>query len=669
MQAGRKCHLLRRNHGTYTPEQNVVVHVETQEGLSGASTSSVRRRFRVGHAICFRPYAGKMGRWQELTFHTPAQFWTWLVQFHRKKRSVWLWAHHLGETLTYLDFWELVENGFYRLRERTEGKESLKDQKEPTPAGADYLLCTKDPPTIVLAKHGEHFLHAVDVRNYFNRDLDDLGELVSRRRQARPKNALDAQGFAALAENGAKILRDVVLKLETWWKENDCGVFRYTASSLAFAAYRHKHLTQEILCDDCEPARELSRDALATGEARLWFAGKIVDPLTYADRRARAPKHIPLKLRPGPVYVVDCNSCYPYVMRDNLFPRKLVAYKAAATMADLETWRGPLSLIARVRIQSPEQPYPVLLEKERWFCVGDFWTTLAGPELDAAYADGAIVDVSTIAAYLPGRLFKSFVDRFYPLKVAAGQAGQDAEYAFFKLILDALPGKFAQRNVGWEWTDDPGPGFLWGSYRKTSPGSTDSRLYRVIAGYVQQEGDKMDSLDSLPAISAFVNAYARVYMRAVRRQIGEQHILYQDTDSLHLTADGYDRLVSLGMVDRWELGKFRLETIAQVAEYRGPKDYTLDGRHVVAGRKLSAVPDGHNVYVQEQTAELDTVLGRRPDGSVLVDKVRKRLGKYHPRGRWLSDGRVMPALLKGSCLSLLPPGAEHASASHSHKRK
>jgi hypothetical protein len=589
-----------------------------------------------------------------LYFWTPEQFWTWLASHHVDRRTLWMFSYRLGETLTLVDFWKLLENGFYQLEDRDkQGREAIRpdDALEGKP---DYLLCTRDPPTIVMARHNAHFLRCCDLRNYFPDTLEELAALVELPRIDRPDWKAGDKAWMQYAMQDVHTVERVLCRLFKWWEDGKYGVFKYTASSLAFSAYRHRHMKEKILIDDCEPARALSREALAGGECRLFYCGPVVDPLQFADQVARKKKGAAVRLRSGPVYVYDLNGAYAGVMRENWYPRKLVAYKPAAEMDDLYEWRKTLCMVARVRLVTPERPFPVWTANRRWYCVGDFWTSLAGPELEDALDRGFVRQVSAIAAYLPARLFTSFVDDIYPQVLAAQNEGRKPEARFLKMLYKSLAGKFGQREGGWNWSDIPGWGQKWGTFPRAIDGNADSRLYRLIAGYVQQLDDQIDAIDSLPAIEAYVNAYGRLYMAWARDRLPSGSVLYQDTDSLHVTEEGKEAMEWKDMIHPTRLGYFHLERIAQIATYRGPKDYTLDGEHIVAGMKQGRVNTGKTFYVQEETDSLDAVLMREPDGTVKVQEVRKRFGAYHPAGMLSADGTVKPALLLGDQLHLRP---------------
>jgi hypothetical protein len=91
----------------------------------------------------------------------------------------------------------------------------------------------------------------------------------------------------------------------SFWDAHDCGVWRMTGGSLAMQSYRHtmgksyNGRTDQIPTIDREsPHAFYERFAYYGGQTTCFRVGKYT----------------------GEFYVVDCNSLYPYVMRENTFP-------------------------------------------------------------------------------------------------------------------------------------------------------------------------------------------------------------------------------------------------------------------------------------------------------------------------------------------------------------
>lgn len=643
---------LRRNHGHMTPQTWIFLDVLPVAAPDPENRDREWWRMAYGCAEYMRWDRHKPTRVSRVFFSEPEQFWTWLYARLSDRRSCWICGYGVAQALTMLHFWDKVDAREFELRRRAPTVQTGDTQKETRTWDDDYLLVTKDPPTIVMAARGKSLVHIVDTRNYFDAEVPQLGEWAGNPVPDKPVRGAPTPQWENYLRQRVKAVTAAMGKLTEWWSKNDMGVWRYTASSLAMAYFRHKHYSQPILLDDCEPARKLSRQALVGGECRCFFVGETLPWIEHSARQQEGKKRGKVRSIEGPIYLYDVNSLYPFVMWEELFPRELLAWKEPGSFDDLTAWRGKLMLIANVTLSTWNIPYPVQHDGERWFALGEFNTALAGPELFDALDRGLVTHVHEIAAYLPGRLFSSYVDALYPQKVAARKAGNHLEAEFHKSLLNNLAGKFSQRGPEWEWSDMPTPGPRWGPIRRVVNGTPDPKLYRVISGYVEQQSDLVDSLESLPAITAFVNSYARMYMRSVRWAIGEENIVYQDTDSLHVTEEGQRRLLAKGYVSEDELGKFSLRTTIHHGSYRGVKNYTMNGEHVVAGRKQRLLECTDKVYVQEEAESFNAIIMRKPNGIICVRRVSKSMTTLNPRGIVHPDGRVSPAKLLAGVLHL-----------------
>lgn len=270
-------HWLRRNHGVFTPQCCVALTAFALEMPLPGEPGTRLRRLHFGVANYFRFDGGKRTRGETFWFDEPGQFWSWIADLRRPGRGLWLWSYRLSEALTLTDFWGEIDRGHYSLGGGIgDGPNESSGESTERKIG-ESLLVTLDPPTIVCASSGGYRLHAVDVRNYYHESLDDIAKWCEVKRWARPGKGAGKETWRTWAQNENRIIVQCVSRLFTFWRTHKMGVFKYTASSLAFAHYRHAHMQEPILIDDCAPARKLSRAALAAGECRLWYCGTVAD--------------------------------------------------------------------------------------------------------------------------------------------------------------------------------------------------------------------------------------------------------------------------------------------------------------------------------------------------------------------------------------------------------
>ena len=639
----RTTHWLRPNHGSAVPRNLVFVDVKAETRAEAGKPGAYLSRLDFGVAHSVRWQNDQIERWQKLVFNSAAQFWTWFQTRHRANISMWIIGYKIAQIFTLISGWDQVDSGFYSLTSRpTGGKELARDEAD-TPEAASGWFVDSDPPTIILLHHKGCVVHVVDIRNYANLELDEIGACVGENIPENPGRDGSYSAWENYINCRAIAVREWFLRLVEWWKREDLGQWRHTIGALSMGSFRHKFMRSQILIHNCAEALELEREALVGGEFRSFFCGKVEPFLSSAATVQAKTRRRPIPIRSGPVYVYDVNSLYPAVMRSGLFPRELAAWKETGSIDDLQSWRAHLSLIARVRVESPDCAYPIVYDRERFWANGAFWTTLCGPELLAALDAGHVKSVGRIAAYYHGRLFTDFVDFFHARRVAAIMDGKAALEKYCKLILNSLAGKWGQRSHLWEFVNESAPaGMRYGTFPSINDDGEITN-YRVISGYVQQEQLLGEALESAPAIEAFVNAYGRAFMATVRKAVGEEHIFYQASDALHVDEIGHENLRPFVETVRAELGKFALVGKFNRGEYRGPHDYTLDEKVVVAGRKCRESATRKGGYEQLEEETLKSVILREPGGFLRTRLVRKKWGGFHPKGLWLPDGRVIPA--------------------------
>lgn len=638
-------HYLRRNDGTSTPQQLVFVDCLPNRCYLGNERVRFGERLLCGSACRVRLEAGELRHLEWIDFARWKDFWKWMEVQFIPGRAPWLVGYGLGRQLVWLRWHNLVDRGWFTI--------PMDDVPAPEELGAEGpadrppkgMYVDDDPPFICKARRKRSGFTLVDLRNYWNEPFRKIAELAGSAELPKPGELAELAECQRYCARRAQICADAFTALVRWWHKEDLGHFRYTTPGLALAAFRHRFMKDKILTDYDSFARGLGRASLLGGEVRCGYVGPVLTAQQQRAQGAWAGENGKVWSKAGPVYVLDCNSLYPAVMRDNLYPLRYQCYKRPAELEDVRAWRPYLSLVAHVELESTTHTYPVRRDEQTFFPLGRFDATLAGPELLAAVDRGHVRRVHALAAYGQGKPFKGYVDWFYARRLFARDHLSEAEDRFYKLLLNALPGKLSQRSGGWKLVNLHVGRARWGEfdywlerYEKIVPG-------RVVAGYPLLRLPPEELTDGFPLITAFVCSYARLEMERRRALLPPGSFLYQDTDSLHVTEEGYRALKAAGLVDTDELGAFKVEGVYQTGEYRGWKDYTLDGTHVISGRKETARDLRPGMYIQDEFQGLEELLKRRPKGFTFGAPVVKRYGVFHPRGRRGPEGLVTPLVL------------------------
>lgn len=648
----RHNHWLRRNHGTSIPRN--LVFVETiAHGIQVPEAPRERiERLDLCVAQAMRLQNGRIERWHEIQTSDPEAFWPWLAQRMRSNASIWLIGHGIAKTFTLLDGWRRIDQRWLTLSPKWRDTKSKRKGDHDEPEKSDGWLTDGDPPTILLLFHERGAIHVVDSRNYVEASPEEMAAELGQAAAVRPGELGQADDWYRYLRGRVSIVRDYITQMMLWHERNDLGHWRHTGASNAFASYRHRFMDAKLLVHDCEYALEREREALAGGEIRLFRVGEVLPYLASGrddranEKRGKRPVHY------GPVYHLDVNSLYPAMMRQHLYPRQLLTWKRPGELADLRAWSADLELLARVRVVSPQEAFPVLHDNERYHATGDFWTTLCGPDLARALEHHCIREVDGICAYYRGRPFTRFVDWFHQERLSHLHGERPVQAAYAKHMMNALAGKFAQRRPKWDFVHHPDPLLRWGTWPEVNADTMTARVYRAIAGYVQLEQAPEEGLESMPAITAWVTAYGRDYMRSVVKHVGAQHCFYQSTDALFVDEEGYARMRPFLETHPGELGKFRLVGRADSAEFRGHHDYTFGGCDVIAGVMSDAERVGLRTVQQWESPTLRTILTHEPGGFLRLRQIVVKLGDLHPKGRIQHDGSVLPPILRNGELFL-----------------
>jgi len=611
---------MRGNKSTAIPQQLIFLDCEARQKPTGGDDKEHLQKLRLGVAIFIRYENGRRTRRKVKRFKHAKVFWNWVESFLSPKKSVWLVAHNLPYDLAVSRFFERVEAGDYDFDVGRFVPDPLKNTND-TNKKRDGFICFEDPPTVLSLRHRRGgTLVAVDTLNYWRMSLKSLGKGVGIEKGDFPGFDGPDDELFDYCENDARIIEESVCSLIEWWKRNNYGMFRFTSPSLAMAAYRHRFLDpKKILFHDEPGVKDLERDSYTGGETEVYRYGNVQSP----------------------VIQVDVTSLYPFVMRDNFFPGRLLDWSGRGRPQTPPAKYPRKAMIGRVRLAT-QSTYPLRYKGSTLHVSGDFTTTLAGPELYRAAQTGDIVEWESWAFYRLFDLFSEYVDHFWELRRKYQKDGDKMGSTFVKLLLNSLYGKFGQLSPPWEFNENVRPLKRWGRWSAHSHRSGDSQTYLALNNKVFQAADRHPAEKSFHAIASFVTAYAREHMRRLREIAGDGEYYYQATDSLCLSPIGFDRLQAAGQVAEGELGKLKCEWRSDNGVFLGNNWYSLDDKIVRGGRKKDAVAIDGSEWIETHFQGFNQLLESVENGGVVVKQIVKRRRQEFVRGVVLPSGRVRP---------------------------
>lgn len=613
---------MRGNKSRATPRRLVFVDCESSPQPHPTSPSTDQHLLRLGCATTFRWRGNKpIGR-TEFDFDNLDQFWDWLDEIATPNETCWIFAHRLAFDATLLGLWPQIAK-----KRVTFDKPRAPRKVEGTALGHEYsfagLLVLADPPTLIGLRNLQGArLVLVDTLNYWRDSLEELGHSIGLTKLPFPSFCASDATWRVYCRRDVEIIERAVTQLMTWWYENDYGQFAYTAPSLADHCYRHRFAQYPVDFHDFPEVRAIERASYFAGRLEAHYLG-----------------HWPAR-----AHYVDANSLYPAMMRDNVFPVRLLRWGVPKTMSTTQPPITPQYAIAEVEIETDRPEYPLRTGVGTIFPIGRFITVLAGPELIHAYRAGRILSWGAWASYLCKPIFTEYVNHFWEKKLAAELAGDRVQRSFVKLLLNSLAGKFGQRSTRWRINSDRTPLWDFGTFIEHDWVTNERVMCLGLWDVVMDQVQGHEVIKSFPAIPAFVCAHARRWLWDQATIAGKQNFLYLTTDAMIVTEQGLANLEAAGQVAKGELGKLKIEHSGDDAQIDGLHWYRV-GQHVVRGGvpAKATMLDGDR-WAQMTFERLESIVGRGGNAYVNVTaEIRKRRTDY-ARGIRQPDGWVHPYL-------------------------
>lgn len=531
-----------------------------------------------------------------LTFREVSELSSFIELYTRKDRSLFVYAHNLK--------YDLQLTGLLT---------DLLSRKWEV-----GLFVAEDPPTFLRLKRGRSSIMMVDTFNYWQFSLAKMGEQLKLPKLPMPGPDDPFPTWETYCRRDVEVLSSYLLSFMRFLRENDLAGLGLTLASQSFRSFRHKFMSSSIVLHDDPKSTLLERDGYSGGRVEAFLVG------------TRSGEEL---------FKLDVNSMYPFVMREREYPSELVSYSEDVPLRRLRSLLSSYYCLAEVELDSLVPIYALKTSTKLIFPVGTFRTVLHHGELVEAVRRGHLVSCLRLAIYKRSPLFVPFVDFFYGLKREAELSDNPVLRHQAKIILNALYGKFGQREVVSRIEDNPGPDrFARMLGYSESLGRTVEVNY--LGNKIELRYSGGESTYSFPAIAGGVTSYARLHLWGLIERAGRSHVFYVDTDSLILDRVGYEALST--ELDPLVLGKLKLESSASELVVRGAKDYSFGGEVKHKGVPKSALELGPNQWQYEQFRGFKTWLSDGMTPGVLVFERLKTRRSAYDKGEVFEDGRVLP---------------------------
>lgn len=619
----RRCHAIKPNRGTEAASNWLFFDCETWPDASGPQPNVIEHKWRlaVAYACRLEKQQRRCEAWKRCA--QPVDFWNFLRRHLSRDRPLWVCSHNLAFDFPIAGGWSMLQD-----------------------CGLDkWRLVLGDGPQIMTGHIDGCKVVFIDSLNYARLSLAEIGKRFGLAKWPLPAFTAADEDWYKYCEQDVRIVTEAMLSIVGLHRQHDLGVVGKTLAQCAFNNFRHQHYEHPIVIHEDEEVLGWERQAYYGGRVECAYIG----PLT------------------GEHYFCDVNSLYPYIMATTRLPWRLkdkvedvpvdwlserlqlhegVAQCLIDTSTDTYPVRRQKHLPRVEAIHSTARTYAAVQAFERpIYAHGNYVTWLCGQELREALERGHVKEVKRAALYDRAILFKSYVETWYGRRRAFHAAGDKWREGLAKAYLQTLSGVWAKRAPKWVTADDQIPPKPWARWTCYDAIEKAIRRFRAIANVPQEMVEEGESFDSSPILSACITAAARCYMRRLQAQAGARGWLYEDTDSLLLTAAGFDTLCLAGCVDRARLGALRCERIADSGAIHGVKHYEFAGQTTLKGIRPDAEKVAEKTYQQWQWGGMSAALHRQGKPTVEVRRMQIKLTGGYSKGEVGADGWTRPYVL------------------------
>lgn len=638
----------------------VIFAVDVHAGLVGTPTSpnvTTREWMSASACVMYRKRTG----WthpQDVRVSTPESLRQWMSDRSLAGRVNWVVCPIASEVLTLSKWWDHAEaQGVVWRSSRGDSEGTGTDHREGSGVVFDRLVVRCHCDIVRYSEEGRRWCWC-SARNWGD-VLARTGEGSDPLERDVP-GRVDGRGATGGKGSDGEVVRLArgLARLCDWWREHARRPFGVTAAALGWGMLQ-THTPPRVLCTHkCPDSHRLERSASFGGRASVFFVGSIGDGCGVRPSLANGLEPRTAPGTPGPITQVDVRSMYPYLMSEGAFPSKLCGYAEGMSVRELLQLSEGFGVVARVTVRTTCGEYPYRSGDRVVYPIGSFTTTLTGPELLKLASDGEILTCHQVSIYRNSTALSATARYLLAARSRAERASDVSGVSFLKLVSNSIAGRLAMRGGRWRRSPESDEPRRWGEGRTINPEKgTDVRL-RYLAGICWEFDDDADGAGPHTAAFAYLAAYGRLMIRAIRDRLPTRTVVSQDTDGLWVLGTGTAVVAALGELVGPEPGQLRREGSAGNARFFGPRHYCVDGRWVLAGfsapevtgdgctvwdivhpsiwnARCHSAPSVTHVLMRRSRLKLDVCGGRvQPDGWVLPPHFLKS-----PSDKLILDGQ------------------------------
>lgn len=474
------------------------------------------------------------------------------------------------------------------------------------------------PSPFVRMTNGRSRITFSDSFSWLPGKLEEVAARLGKAKVPLPANDGDLPDWLERCRVDVDILTNAMLEIMDWWDGSGLGRWSVTGSASGWNVMRHKIDAKRFTINPDPKGIESDRAAIYGGRRGLWRYGH---------------------LKPGSYAELDFTSAYPVIAANCPLPLERMASFTSLPLGHRWLTSDRHGVIARVRLQADTPRWPARIGRRVWYPVGDFWTTLAGPDIREAMELGCLKEIGAGYVHRLGYALKPWAD--WVLRTARPETSGAPETVrmWAKHCGRAVIGKWAQRGFD---TMELGPAPTQGWW--ATEGWNHTRGVRAVIidfdGRRWQASASGDGDNCYPAVLAWVESYVRVRLGRLIESLPDGSVMACDTDGL--------------IVDLTRMGDhdFSLDSLAPLvprvknkyttAKLIGPQHMILDGTQRFAGIPSGAKPSGDGRVTAQLWPKMIWQMGNSEPGTYRRPQQPYRIAGTYAPGWVLADNRVIP---------------------------
>lgn len=506
-------------------------------------------------------------------------------------------------------------------------------------------MVLSEPPTIMQFRGDRCAFKLVSLGNFLDMTLDQIARAIGYEYERTvADNSRDATTHVD-AYDECSIITSVMRDMVSRWIVRGCGNWRDTIAQQSMSIWRKKHYGHPCCKHDDKDVADMEARALHGGRNSVWCyldCGWRV--AIDADWEPPPPPSVYGSL-PTMSYKCDVRAMHASILRDHIFPTRLLSSCCGVTPAELKSILRYDGAIATVEIKCNVPEYPLNNGLRTIYPTGHYITTLAGPELIQLCEMGAVKRVHAMARYELGEPFRSFAEGMLAERMQAKDAKDRIGELVAKQTANSFVGKLAQRRGMWERMPSMTGLRQWGEWLDMVYGTDAMERYRAIAGSVYRWNNDPKSIRLLAAAYSYVTSYCRIRMKSLRQVAGADTVLSQCTDGIWVTQDGLDRVRSTDGFGSGKPGTPSLDGQSVYTRFLAANHYYANGTWTLAGYILDHdVTSDLTIVERQRVNPLSRIPSRAPTHIYDHRRIR-RMTELKPDTPVTKDGWARPVYI------------------------